>query len=92
MSYEDKENGKGFLMSLQTSNQQEHPSPDAPTSHQPHPNSIAVEPSGPRGDNPATAGPGKTQVKSKTPENSSGHLNPSAPEDANTTPGSVGEK
>jgi hypothetical protein len=51
-----------------------------------------VEPSGPRGDNPATAGPGKTQVNSKTPENSSGHLNPSAPEDANTTPGTTGAK
>ena len=45
----------------------------------------AVTPSGPRGDNPATAGPG-------TPENNLGHLNPSAPEDANTTPGSTGKK
>jgi hypothetical protein len=52
----------------------------------------AVEPSGPKGDDPSTAGPGATKVKSKTPENSKGHLNPSAPEDANTTPGSAGEK
>lgn len=55
----------------------------------------AVEPSGPTetgGDNPGTAGPGPTAVKSKTPENSAGHINPSAPEDANVTPGSVGEK
>jgi hypothetical protein len=52
----------------------------------------AVEPSGPKGDNPATAGPGKTSVDSNTPENRNGHINPSAPEDANTTPGTVGEK
>ncbi len=51
-----------------------------------------VTPSGPKGDNPATAGPGSTTVKSKTPENTLGHINPSAPEDSNTTPGSVGEK
>jgi hypothetical protein len=52
----------------------------------------AVQPSGPKGDNPGTAGPGQTGVRSKTPENALGHLNPSAPEDANTTPGSTGEK
>jgi hypothetical protein len=52
----------------------------------------AVEPSGPRGDNPSTAGPGPTNVKSKTPENRLGHINPSAPEDANVTPGTAGEK
>jgi hypothetical protein len=42
----------------------------------------AVTPSGPLGDNPGTAGPGSGL----------GHLNPSAPEDANTTPGSTGKK
>ena len=52
----------------------------------------AVEPSGPRGDNPATAGPGPTDVRSTTPENRLGHINPSAPEDANTTPGTTSEK
>jgi hypothetical protein len=52
----------------------------------------AVTPSGPRGDNPATAGPGNTAVNSNTPENKLGHLNPSAPEDANTTPGTTGKK
>jgi hypothetical protein len=52
----------------------------------------AVTPSGPRGDNPATAGPGNTAVNSNTPENNKGHLNPSAPEDANTTPGTTGSK
>ncbi len=51
----------------------------------------AVQPSGYRGDNPATAGPGKIEVHSTTPENRAGHLNPS-PEDANATPGTVGEK
>jgi hypothetical protein len=52
----------------------------------------AVEPSGPKGDNPGTAGPGATKVKSNTPENNLGHINPSAPEDANTTPGTTGKK
>ena len=47
-----------------------------------------VEPSGYQGKNPATAGPGATGVSSSTPENALGHLNPSAPEDANVTPGS----
>jgi hypothetical protein len=52
----------------------------------------AVQPSGPKGDNPATAGPGPTKVQSKTPENRLGRINPSAPEDVNTTPGTTGEK
>jgi hypothetical protein len=54
--------------------------------------SAKAEPSGPIGNNPATAGPGQVKVQSGTPENRLGHLNPSAPEDSNTTPGSVGEK
>ncbi len=58
--------------------------------HTEHP--VAATPSGPRGVNPATAGPGKTDVDSNTTENASGHINPSAPEDANTTPGSVAKK
>jgi hypothetical protein len=52
----------------------------------------AVEPSGPKGDNPATAGPGPTKVQSNSPENRLGRINPSAPEDANTTPGTTREK
>jgi hypothetical protein len=52
----------------------------------------AVEPSGPKGDDPSTAGPGPTEVSSDTPENNLGHINPSAPEDSNTTPGSAGKK
>ena len=52
----------------------------------------AVEPSGPKGDNPATAGPGPTKIQSGTPENRLGRINPSAPEDANTTPGPTREK
>jgi hypothetical protein len=59
---------------------------------QPTPLQTAVTPSGNQGDNPATAGPGKTEVDSKTPENARGHLNPSAPEEVNITPGSAGEK
>jgi hypothetical protein len=52
----------------------------------------AVEPSGPKSDNPGTAGPGATNVQSGTPENRLGRINPSAPEDANTTPGTTHEK
>ena len=50
-----------------------------------------VEPSGPRGDNPGTAGPGDVGVKSATPENSGGHLDPAAPGNTGTTPGSNAE-
>jgi hypothetical protein len=59
---------------------------------QPAPHQVGETPSGSKGDNPATAGAGKVDVRSKTPENALGHLNPSAPEDANVTPGSAGEK
>jgi len=52
----------------------------------------ATQPSGYRGDNPSTAGPGPTGVHSGTPENAPGHLNPSAPEDANATPGTTAKK
>ena len=38
-----------------------------------------VQPSGYQGDNPATAGPGDTDVSSGTPENRDGQINPSAP-------------
>jgi hypothetical protein len=62
------------------------------TYHPPENSLHAVQPSGPRGDNPATAGPGPTKVRSATPENLLGRINPSAPEDANTTPGTSSEK
>lgn len=45
-----------------------------------------TEPSGYTGGNPSTAGPGPTKIHSNTPENKDGQINPSAPEDANTTP------
>lgn len=46
----------------------------------------AVQPSGYDGTNPATAGPGDTAVRSPTPENKKGEINPSAPNDVNRTP------
>jgi len=46
-----------------------------------------AQPSGPRGDNPGTAGPGETKVNSGTAENAEGRLNPSAPGETGTTPG-----
>lgn len=48
-----------------------------------------VEPSGYRGDNPGSAGPGPTGIRSATPENSTGGINPSAPGDTGTTPGTT---
>ncbi len=51
-----------------------------------------VEPSGYKGSNPATAGPGQTGVQSGTPENKEGHINPSAPGNAGVTPGTTGDK
>jgi hypothetical protein len=44
------------------------------------------QPSGPRADPPATAGEGETKVKSETPENREGRINPSAPNDGITRP------
>jgi hypothetical protein len=44
-----------------------------------------AQPSGPRGDNPATAGQGETRVNSATKENADGKLNPSAPGETGTT-------
>ncbi len=48
-----------------------------------------AEPSGYRGDNPATAGPGATGVRSATPENKTQSINPSAPGNTGTTPDST---
>lgn len=81
---------KGEPMSAED---QEKQAAKSPTQTQvPSPQQAGVEPSGPKGDNPATAGPGQTGVRSKTSENALGHLNPSAPEDSNTTPGTTGKK
>ncbi len=49
-----------------------------------------AEPSGYKGDNPATAGQGPTAIHSATPENRDGQLNPSAPAEAGVTPASDG--
>ncbi len=50
-----------------------------------------AQPSGPKGDNPATAGSGETRVKAGTKtgpaEQAEGRLNPSSPGDTGTTPG-----
>lgn len=57
----------------------------------PSPEQQGQEASGYRGNNPATAGPGQTGVRSETPENALGQINPSAPGDTGVTPGSVEE-
>jgi hypothetical protein len=46
-----------------------------------------AEPSGPKGDNPATGGSGETRVNSRTAENADKAINPSAPGETGTTPG-----
>lgn len=46
-----------------------------------------VQPSGPKGDNPATAGKGETKVTSDVAEKAEGELNPSSPGNTGTTPG-----
>ncbi len=50
---------------------------------------VAEEPSGYRGENPSTAGPGGTGIRSATPENARGTIAPSAPGDTGTTPGTT---
>ncbi len=66
--------------------------PQSAADQAPHEKAAKAEPSGYKGENTSTAGPGPTHVESNTPENKLGHLNPSAPEDSNTTPGTTGEK
>ena len=62
----------------------------APASAQQHHEiSQGEEPSGYRGENPAGSGPGGTGIRSATPENAAGHMNPSAPGDTGTTPGTT---
>ena len=53
---------------------------------------VKAQPSGPRGDNPATSGSGDTRVTSKTTENAEGKINPSAPGETGTTPGTNGKR
>ena len=52
-----------------------------------------AQPSGPRGDNPATAGSGETKVKhvrTDAEEHAAENLDPSSPGETGTTPGSNG--
>jgi hypothetical protein len=48
---------------------------------------VGVQPSGPKGDNPATAGKDETKVTSHVAEKAEGRLNPSSPGNTGTTPG-----
>ncbi|HLI77281.1 MAG TPA: hypothetical protein VKV02_10085 [Acidobacteriaceae bacterium] len=72
----------------QANQQQPAQNNDAPS---PMPNTqpeAKAQPSGYRGNNPSTAGPGETHVQSATPDNKQAQLNPSAPGETGTTPGS----
>lgn len=53
---------------------------------------VAEEPSGYRGENPSTAGLGGTGIRSATPENAQGHIDPSAPGETGTTPGTTSKE
>ena len=46
-----------------------------------------AQPSGPKGDNPGTAGKGEVKVTSDVAEKAEGQLNPSSPGNTGTTPG-----
>jgi hypothetical protein len=48
-----------------------------------------VQPSGPKGDRPATADKGQARVTSDVAEKAEERLNPSSPGDTGTTPGST---
>jgi len=50
-----------------------------------------AEPSGPKGDNPGTAGSGEIAVKQPAAQDERGRLNPSAPGETGTTPGTNGK-
>ena len=52
-----------------------------------HEGAAKAQPSGPKGDTPATAGPGETKVESGAAEKAEGRLNPSSPGNTGTTPG-----
>ena len=54
-------------------------------------NTIAKETPGSKDGQPTDA-PSKSGLKSETSENTERHINPSAPEDSNATPGSTGTK
>lgn len=75
----------------QSKTSQDHSQTPAPKDP-PSPKQAAVQPSGPNGGDPSTAGPGQTAVRSGTPENNPGHLNPSAPGDTGITPGTSDTK
>ena len=83
---------KGDSMSSTNRQANDQQATPLPSQRPPTGSEHAVEPSGPKGDNPATAGSGATKVQSGTPENRLGRINPSAPEDSNTTPGTTREK
>jgi hypothetical protein len=82
--------GSGSMTSSSQRSENEKSKPETAT--EPTPEQAVVTPSGSAGDNPSTSGAGHTAVRSNTPENNLGHINPSAPEDANITPGSAGKK
>ena len=63
-------------------------SSDAPSSMPNSDPGAKAEPSGYRGNNPSTAGSGQTHVESATPDNAQKQLDPSAPGQTGTTPGS----
>ena len=62
-----------------------------PPAAEQHSTEDGVEPSGYRGDNPATGGPGRVGLQNEKSDEREGLWNPSSPEDGNITPGSKQE-
>ncbi len=83
------------MADIQTQDQTNEATKNQPTQTQDAPSPLTgahgdakADPSGYRGNNDSTAGPGQTHVESATPDNAQKELNPSAPAETGTTPGS----
>jgi hypothetical protein len=64
---------------------------DAPTTMPETKPESKAEPSGYRGNNPSTAGPGQTHVDANVPDKAVQQLNPAAPGNTGTTPNTNAE-
>ena len=87
--------GRQTVADTQTQDQTNHANQHQPAATNDAPSSMPntepdakAQPSGYRGNNPSTSGSGETHVESATPENAQKQLDPSAPAETGTTPGS----
>ncbi len=92
MSEPQKESPDGLPTGSETTGQQGAQTTEKARNAAPGSPKQGAEPSGYKGDNPATAGSGPTAIHSNTPENRDGKLDPSAPGNAGITPNTAGDK